>query len=223
MIRVISSPSSSTTGLATLIFGMEQRAFESADQASTAQRGSAGGGRPGSRAAGRRGGGAAGRRSYDPAGAVLQAGLCVAKRGGQAAPETLHRARDIELGAAMPGAGTDKTKRWTRSGGPVVILVEPQLAENVGTTARAMANFGLERLRLVKPREDPLSPRARAAASGADLLLERAERFEELASASSKRSSSSARRKSAGPWSSTCATFFRACRPVSRMSARSTA
>ena len=62
----------------------------------------------------------------------------------------------------MPGAGTDKTKRWTRSGGPVVILVEPQLAENVGTTARAMANFGLERLRLVNPREDPLSPRARA-------------------------------------------------------------
>src|SRR5260370_23060442 len=46
-----------------------------------------------------------------------------------------------------------------------------------------MANFGLERLRLVKPREDPLSPRARAAASGADLLLERAERFEELESA----------------------------------------
>src|SRR6266852_1972686 len=57
MIRVISSPSSSTTGLATLIFGMEQRAFESADQASTAQRGSAGG-----RAAGQPGGGAAGRR-----------------------------------------------------------------------------------------------------------------------------------------------------------------
>ena len=83
----------------------------------------------------------------------------------------------------MPGAGTDKTKRWTQAGGPIVILVEPQLAENVGTTARAMANFGLERLRLVNPREDPLSPRARAAASGADLLLERAERFEELESA----------------------------------------
>jgi len=80
----------------------------------------------------------------------------------------------------MPGAGTDKTKRWTQAGGPVVILVEPQLAENVGTSARAMANFGLERLRLVNPREDPLSPRARAAASGADRVLERAEHFEEL-------------------------------------------
>jgi tRNA/rRNA methyltransferase len=83
----------------------------------------------------------------------------------------------------MPGAGTDKTKRWIEAGGPVVILVEPQLAENVGTTARAMANFGLERLRLVHPREDHLSPRARAAASGADGILETAERFEELKSA----------------------------------------
>ncbi len=83
----------------------------------------------------------------------------------------------------MPGAGTDKTKDWTEAGGPVVILVEPQLAENVGTTARAMANFGLERLRLVNPREDHLSPRARAAASGADRVLEAAARFDALAGA----------------------------------------
>jgi tRNA/rRNA methyltransferase len=83
----------------------------------------------------------------------------------------------------MPGAGTDKTKRWAKPGGPVVILVEPQLAENVGTTARAMANFGLERLRLVNPREDHLGPRARAAASGADRVLEGAERFDTLADA----------------------------------------
>src|ERR1700674_2364892 len=125
MIRVISSPSSSTSGLATLIFGMEQRTFESGagpsfDGAELAAGGGATGG---------------GRRSYDPAGAVLQAGFALRKRGGQAAPETLHRARNIELGAAMPGAGTDNTKRWTQAGGPVVILVEPQLAENVGTTA----------------------------------------------------------------------------------------
>jgi tRNA/rRNA methyltransferase len=86
----------------------------------------------------------------------------------------------MDLGAAMPGAGTDKTRRWTDAGGPVVILVEPQLAENVGTTARAMANFGLDRLRLVHPREDHLGPRARAAASGADRILEAAEQFDEL-------------------------------------------
>ena len=52
----------------------------------------------------------------------------------------------------MPGAGTDKTKNWTERAGPVVVLVEPQLGENIGAAARAMANFGLSRLRLVKPR-----------------------------------------------------------------------
>jgi tRNA/rRNA methyltransferase len=67
----------------------------------------------------------------------------------------------------MSGAGTDKTKAWSNLEGPIVVLVEPQLAENIGTSARAMANFGLRRLRLVAPREDPLSARARAAASGA--------------------------------------------------------
>ena len=36
--------------------------------------------------------------------------------------------------------------------GPVVVLVEPQLGENIGAAARAMANFGLSQLRLVKPR-----------------------------------------------------------------------
>src|SRR5437762_2818663 len=51
----------------------------------------------------------------------------------------------------MPGAGTDKTKNWVQQPGPVVILVEPQLGENIGSAARAMANFGLGRLRLVKP------------------------------------------------------------------------
>ena len=53
----------------------------------------------------------------------------------------------------MPGAGTDKTKDWVERPGPCVILVEPQLGDNIGAAARAMANFGLSRLRLVKPRE----------------------------------------------------------------------
>ena len=52
----------------------------------------------------------------------------------------------------MPGAGTDKTKRWSVEPAPIVVLVEPQLGENIGAAARAMANFGLSRLRLVKPR-----------------------------------------------------------------------
>ena len=74
----------------------------------------------------------------------------------------------------MPGAGTDHTKPWTALEGPIIILVEPQLAENIGTTARAMANFGLARLRLVRPREEWPNLRARRAAAGADAVLEAA-------------------------------------------------
>jgi tRNA/rRNA methyltransferase len=73
----------------------------------------------------------------------------------------------------MPGSGTDKTKTWIASG-PIVILVEPQLGENIGTTARAMANFGLSRLRLIKPRDGWPNPRAYVAASGADRVLDEA-------------------------------------------------
>ena len=53
----------------------------------------------------------------------------------------------------MPGAGTDKTKDWAHLAAPIVILVEPQLGENIGAAARVMANFGLARLRLVNPRD----------------------------------------------------------------------
>ena len=74
----------------------------------------------------------------------------------------------------MSGAGTDKTKNWVMTEGPVVILVEPQLGDNIGAAARAMANFGLSRLRLVKPRDGWPNPRAWIAASGADRILDQA-------------------------------------------------
>ena len=64
----------------------------------------------------------------------------------------------------MPGSGTDHTKEWTAIDGPVIVLVEPQLGENIGTAARAMANFGLTRLRLVKPRDAWPNVHARRAA-----------------------------------------------------------
>lgn len=57
---------------------------------------------------------------------------------------------------------------------PVIVLVRPQLAENIGAVARAMANGGLFHLRLVNPREDPLVARARRTACGADAILEAA-------------------------------------------------
>jgi len=72
----------------------------------------------------------------------------------------------------MPGAGTDKTKRWIETPAPIVVLVEPQLGENVGAAARAMANFGLSRLRLVKPLQGWPNEKARVMAAGADRILD---------------------------------------------------
>ena len=66
---------------------------------------------------------------------------------------------------------------------PAVILVEPQLGENIGTTARAMMNTGLEELRLVDPKQDWLSEKAIAASSGAQRILERAVRYEKVTDA----------------------------------------
>lgn len=68
-------------------------------------------------------------------------------------------------------SGTDKDKILIR-GGPVVILVEPQLGENIGTAARAMANFGLSEMRLVNPRDGWPSDPARQAASGAHHVID---------------------------------------------------
>jgi tRNA/rRNA methyltransferase len=72
----------------------------------------------------------------------------------------------------MPGAGTDKTKDWAELAGPIIVLVEPQLGENIGAAARVMANFGLSRLRLVNPRDGWPSLQAQRSASGADRLLD---------------------------------------------------
>ncbi len=69
-------------------------------------------------------------------------------------------------------AGTDH-RRQAVTDGPAIILVEPQLGENIGTAARAMMNCGLDDLRLVRPRDGWPSEKAIAAASGADALLAR--------------------------------------------------
>src|SRR5262245_65907033 len=72
----------------------------------------------------------------------------------------------------MPGAGTDKTRNWIEAPGPIIVLVEPQLGENIGAAARVMANFGLARLCLVKPRDGWPNIHAQRSASGADRILE---------------------------------------------------
>ncbi|MDE2411810.1 MAG: RNA methyltransferase [Sphingomonadales bacterium] len=66
---------------------------------------------------------------------------------------------------------------------PVVVLVRPQLGENIGKAARAMLNFGLTELRLVTPRDGWPNPSAGPAAAGADEVLEHAAVFGSLAEA----------------------------------------
>ena len=60
---------------------------------------------------------------------------------------------------------------------PTLILVRSQLADNIGMVARAMANFGLDNLRLVAPRDGWPNEKARAAASGADYIIDAASVF----------------------------------------------
>ena len=66
---------------------------------------------------------------------------------------------------------------------PVIVLVRPQLGQNIGKAARAMLNFGLTELRLVAPRDGWPNPEAGPAASGADLVLEQAQLFDTAAEA----------------------------------------
>lgn len=66
---------------------------------------------------------------------------------------------------------------------PVIVLVRPQLGQNIGKAARAMLNFGLTELRLVSPRDGWPNPEAGPAASGADIVLEQAQLFATTAEA----------------------------------------
>ncbi len=76
-------------------------------------------------------------------------------------------------------AGTN-SERVLLTGGPAIVLVEPQLGENIGMVARAMANFGLSELRLVNPRDGWPSEKARAAASKADHVIDATKVFDTL-------------------------------------------
>ena len=77
-------------------------------------------------------------------------------------------------GAGMAGASTPP---------PVIVLVRPQLGENIGKAARAMLNFGLTEMRLVSPRDGWPNPSAGPAASGADIVLQNAKVYDSVAAA----------------------------------------
>ncbi|GHD61391.1 tRNA (cytidine/uridine-2'-O-)-methyltransferase TrmJ [Thalassobaculum fulvum] len=81
-------------------------------------------------------------------------------------------------------AGTDSSREdLAAAAGPAIVLVEPQLGENIGACARAMLNCGLTDLRLVRPRDGWPNPKAEAMASGATAVLERARVYDTTAEA----------------------------------------
>jgi len=86
-------------------------------------------------------------------------------------------------------AGTDRrhakaqAAEFASTGGPAIILVRPQLGENIGTAARAMLNCGLMDLRIVAPRDGWPNVKALKAASGADAVIGRVRLFDTVAEA----------------------------------------
>lgn len=88
---------------------------------------------------------------------------------------------DMSLRQAQPLLRTNGDEAISQN--PVIVLVRPQLGENIGKAARAMLNFGLTEMRLVSPRDGWPNPDAGPAAAGADIVLEKAQVFETLADA----------------------------------------
>lgn len=82
----------------------------------------------------------------------------------------------------MTGAGTNHSLTPLK-GGPQIILVEPQMGENIGMAARAMANFGMSDMRIVNPRDGWPNDRAIVTAANAAHVLERAKVYPDLPSA----------------------------------------
>ena len=92
----------------------------------------------------------------------------------KARAESAKRARASTAGKAAHAAGSGAE---AAAAPPAIILVKPQLGENIGFAARAMANFGLTDLRLVAPRDGWPNDKAHAAAAGAAFVVEQATRL----------------------------------------------
>lgn len=107
-------------------------------------------------------------------------------RGDWEAVRALARKSSVLRYAASPGSAATQDERAEEARtepAPIIVLVRPQLGENIGKAARAMLNFGLTELRLVAPRDGWPNPSAGPAASGADIVLEKARVFDTTAEA----------------------------------------
>ena len=99
--------------------------------------------------------------------------------------ERVFVAGGVGTGSAHPEEGLSEGEGPSRRTPPppAIVLVRPQLGENIGKAARAMLNFGLTDLRLVSPRDGWPNPAAGPAASGADIVLQQARIFDSVAEA----------------------------------------
>lgn len=98
-----------------------------------------------------------------------------------AAPSDAARSR--HRASATLDARSNPTDISLSTQAPVIVLVRPQLGQNIGKAARAMLNFGLAEMRLVSPRDGWPNPEAGPAASGADIVLANAQVYESVADA----------------------------------------
>ena len=94
-----------------------------------------------------------------------------------------HERKGLADARRSPSTALGRNGTGERLINPVIVLVRPQLGENIGKAARAMLNFGLTELRLVTPRDGWPNPSAGPAAAGADGVLEQAQVFPSLAEA----------------------------------------
>ena len=104
-------------------------------------------------------------------------------RGDWAAIQRLASRSAVLRDAASTGSAAPQDERKEQVSSknkPVIVLVRPQLGQNIGKAARAMLNFGLTEMRLVAPRDGWPNPDAGPAASGADVVLERAQVFDSV-------------------------------------------
>jgi tRNA/rRNA methyltransferase len=104
---------------------------------------------------------------------------------GSAAPQDERTGTEIAPPAHPEEGLSERSEPKARLEGqkPVIVLVRPQLGQNIGKAARAMLNFGLTEMRLVAPRDGWPNPDAGPAASGADVVLEKAQLFDTVAEA----------------------------------------
>jgi len=115
--------------------------------------------------------------------ASLTSAAPAGERRRQASPQSNPAPPEEGLSAALRAEPKARLEGPMITPPPVIVLVRPQLGENIGKAARAMLNFGLTEMRLVTPRDGWPNPSAGPAAAGADVVLEGAQVFGSLAEA----------------------------------------